>query len=478
MLTFKDVPIKSKLKLLLGLTGGIALTVSATAFIVNDFGMIRSHTIETLTIVADTLTASTAAVLKSDDPLAARDVLDGLSRRGMIEGACIYDRYGRILSVYGGPDGDEFWTPAPRESGHYIGEGNIDVFRRISDGKVMLGTLFLRGHTREIYAQIQRSVIIVSSALVVSLVLSIVLSSGLQNLISRPILRLVRAVRTVSSKGDFAIRVSKETEDELGILSDGFNAMMEQLQERDNQIEENRIQSLEARHLTIFSMAKLAEKRNLETGQHLERISNYVRILAECLASSGRFAEMLTPERIEMMFLTSPLHDIGKVGIPDSILLKPGKLDEDEFEVMKRHTIIGAEAVGSALERYPDVEYLRIARDMALTHHEKFDGTGYPHGLVGEQIPLCGRIIALADVYDALTTERVYKEAIDVEEACEIIMEGNGMHFDPNVVEAFVLARQEFVSLSKASVGDSKVTGSNNIWKEGLVGSIALQGKL
>jgi putative two-component system response regulator len=139
-----------------------------------------------------------------------------------------------------------------------------------------------------------------------------------------------------------------------------------------------------------------------------------------------------------MIYLTSPLHDIGKVGIPDSVLLKPSRLSDDEFQIMKTHVLIGAETLGAAVRQYPRVAYLRMARDVALTHHERFDGQGYPHGLSGQDVPLCGRIVALADVYDAVTSKRVYKQPVMHAVARDIVMGDAGSHFDPAVVQAFL----------------------------------------
>jgi putative two-component system response regulator len=149
------------------------------------------------------------------------------------------------------------------------------------------------------------------------------------------------------------------------------------------------------------------------------------------------------------------LHDIGKVGIPDAVLLKPGKLTPEEFEVMKQHARIGGETLDAALRAKPDAAYLQMARDIALTHHEKFDGSGYPLGLKGDDIPLCGRIVALADVYDALTAKRVYKEAFSHEKAKSIILEGSGKHFDPAIVEAFLKCEYQFITIRQRFADDS-----------------------
>ncbi len=208
-----------------------------------------------------------------------------------------------------------------------------------------------------------------------------------------------------------------------------------------------RILSLESRELIIFSLAKLAESRDPDTGTHLERMREYCRVLAEHLSQQAMFRDRVDGDYVQLIFMTSPLHDIGKVGIPDRILLKPGKLSSEEFEVMKQHPEIGARTLDAAVAAHPEAKFLCMARDIARCHHEKFDGSGYPAGLAGEDIPLCGRIVALADVYDALTTKRVYKPAFSHEQAVAIIREGRGRHFDPDIVDAFDANEQRFVAI-------------------------------
>ncbi|MBL9091122.1 MAG: response regulator [Planctomycetaceae bacterium] len=210
-----------------------------------------------------------------------------------------------------------------------------------------------------------------------------------------------------------------------------------------------RVLSLESRDLVIFSLAKLAEARDPETGAHLERIREYCRVLALSLGRSHRHCDVIDGLYVQMLYMTSPLHDIGKVGIPDSVLLKPGRLTKEEFEVMKQHAVIGGSTLAAAAEAHPRAKYLQMARDIAFTHHEKFDGSGYPHGLKGEAIPLCGRIVALADVYDALTTARVYKPAYSHSVAKDIILEGRGKHFDPQIVDAFLENENRFIDIRR-----------------------------
>ncbi len=211
-----------------------------------------------------------------------------------------------------------------------------------------------------------------------------------------------------------------------------------------------RILSLESRDVLLFSLAKLTESRDPETGLHLDRMREYCRILAQELAGWNKFNHKIDGEYVELLYLTSPLHDIGKVGIPDCVLLKPGRLTKEEFDIMKRHTIIGGETLSAVTKAHPEARYLAMARDIAYTHHEHFDGTGYPFGLRGSEIPLCGRVTALADVYDALTSHRVYKRKMSHEEARSIIIEGTGTHFDPDLVEAFLRREQDVIRIAQA----------------------------
>jgi len=209
----------------------------------------------------------------------------------------------------------------------------------------------------------------------------------------------------------------------------------------------DRILSLETRDLALFALAKLAESRDPETGSHIERVQSYSRLLAQQLSGLEKYKSVIDGNYLRLLYQTSPLHDIGKVGIPDQILLKPGKLDPEEFALMRTHTQLGAQTLDAALQRFPGAKFLVMAKDIAATHHEKYDGSGYPLGLVGENIPLCGRIVALADVYDALTSRRVYKEALPHQQAKELIVAVNGKHFDPDVVEAFLQIEEHFISI-------------------------------
>jgi putative two-component system response regulator len=213
-------------------------------------------------------------------------------------------------------------------------------------------------------------------------------------------------------------------------------------------IEQRTAEVVATRDIAIFAMARLAESRDPETGEHLERMRTYSRILALELGRSGPYRDRITETFVEDLYRSSPLHDVGKVGIPDDILLKPGRLTPEEFEVMKRHTLIGAEALVDTARHSDFGSFLTMAIEITRHHHERFDGRGYPDGLSGQQIPLAARIAALADVYDALTSARVYKPAYDPEKAREMIEAESGKHFDPAVVEAFQAVYPQFVTLS------------------------------
>ncbi len=205
--------------------------------------------------------------------------------------------------------------------------------------------------------------------------------------------------------------------------------------------------------VAILAMASLAETRDNETGNHIRRTQNYVKALAEELRTHPRFSAYLTEHNITMLFKSAPLHDIGKVGIPDCILLKPGRLTADEFAIMKTHTTLGRDAIAHAERSLgTDVEFLRIAKEIALSHQEKWDGSGYPQGLRAEDIPVSARLMALADVYDALISRRVYKDPMPHAKAVEIIEQGRGSHFDPDIVDAFLDIHGSFHTIALAFV--------------------------
>jgi putative two-component system response regulator len=200
----------------------------------------------------------------------------------------------------------------------------------------------------------------------------------------------------------------------------------------------------EAQQATIFTLAKLAELRDDDTGAHLERVRDYCQLLARRLGEDSPYADHITTDFVDCIQHASPLHDIGKVAIPDNILLKPGKLTNEEFEVMKTHTVIGAENMQTVFNRYADNPFIGMGIEIALYHHERWDGGGYPDGLVGRNIPLSARIMAVADCYDAIRSNRCYRKGLDHEKVKQILLEESGTHFDPEVIRAFIDLEDRF----------------------------------
>jgi putative two-component system response regulator len=199
-----------------------------------------------------------------------------------------------------------------------------------------------------------------------------------------------------------------------------------------------------AQDVTILAMTSLAETRDVDTGNHIRRTQYYVKALAEKLRNHPRFSWFLTDANIKMLFKSAPLHDIGKVGIPDRILLKPGRFEPYEFEIMKTHTTLGYDAIAHAENALgTSVGFLTLAKSIALSHQEKWDGSGYPQGLAGDDIPIAARLMAVADVYDALISRRVYKAGMPHEQAVQIMLEGRGKHFDADVFDAFIEIQDE-----------------------------------
>lgn len=207
------------------------------------------------------------------------------------------------------------------------------------------------------------------------------------------------------------------------------------------QVESRVNQFVTARHSLIFGLAKLADYRDTDTGAHLDRICTYSAMLAEHLRTQS---DEIDDDWMHCLKLAASLHDIGKVGIPDRVLLKPGRLTDEERSLMERHPLIGADTLLAIRKRLGDDDLINMSIQIALGHHERWDGNGYPFGLVGTETPLAARIVALADVYDALTSKRVYKDAMTHAQAFAIIVEGRGTQFEPGVVDAFEEIHEEF----------------------------------
>ncbi len=224
-------------------------------------------------------------------------------------------------------------------------------------------------------------------------------------------------------------------------LKNHQDALMELVRQRTDEIDKTQT-------VIIKSMGVLAEYRDPETGGHIKRTQNYVKTLAKEMRKNAKYSEYLSNETIFSLYKSAPLHDIGKIAVPDHILLKPGKLTTDEFSEMKLHSVFGRNSLKEIEQELPNETFLKHALEIAFCHHEKWDGSGYPNGLKGEEIPISARLMAIADVYDALVSKRVYKDAYTHEKAAEIIIAGKGKHFDPDMVESFKEIKDEFKKIA------------------------------
>ncbi len=229
-----------------------------------------------------------------------------------------------------------------------------------------------------------------------------------------------------------------KTDDEIEFLYDALCKMMISVAEQMRDLRHYTEATAQMQNGLIITMADMVESRDSDTGAHIQKTAAYVRIILDGLKRKGYYAEKLTPKYMSDAVISAPLHDVGKINVPDAVLNKPGKLNDEEYEIIKTHTTAGREIIERAIDTVHGENYLKEARNMAAYHHERWDGKGYPEGLHGEVIPLSARVMAVADVFDALTSKRVYKPAFSPEKAIEIIQEGSGSQFDPKCVEAFM----------------------------------------
>lgn len=265
---------------------------------------------------------------------------------------------------------------------------------------------------------------------------------------------IVKPIMVISSKMDNFLKdnvtsiepIKIESGDELELMADSFNRMAADINSYVKQISDTQME-------TIFSLAKLAQSRDDDTGKHLERVQQYCYVLAQKLALDSPYADQINDEFIKNIVNASILHDIGKVAISDLILLKPGKLTPEEFAEMKKHTVLGAQTLDEVHSKFGNNSFIETGILMANYHHERWDGNGYPEGLKEEKIPLAARIMAIADVYDALGTKRVYKDAFPQEKCVAIIQEGRGTQFDPVIVDAFMEVADKFYRI-RQELGD------------------------
>lgn len=236
------------------------------------------------------------------------------------------------------------------------------------------------------------------------------------------------------------------TGDEIEHLYDIFLEMMDSSRQYTSEIQAQKDRISKMQHSMIVVLADMVESRDENTGMHIHKTAEYVRIILEKMKQMGLHKDFITDKYITNVVNSAPLHDIGKIRIPDQILNKPGKLTDEEFAIMKSHAAAGGEMIEKVIKQVPDSSFLKEAKSIAAYHHEKWNGTGYPYGLAGEDIPFSARVMAVADVFDALVSKRIYKPQMPIEKAFSIIREGSGTHFDPEVVDVFFAAREQIQS--------------------------------
>jgi putative two-component system response regulator len=254
------------------------------------------------------------------------------------------------------------------------------------------------------------------------------------------------------------------------LVKEAADVLMRRNETLEEKVQERTRQLSAIQDVTIMALASLAETRDNETGNHIRRTQHFVKLLATTLACRPSYQEVLTPDVVERLYKSAPLHDIGKVGIPDHILLKPGRLTDAEFAIMKGHAALGLQAIQSAeTELGTPIEFLSMAKEIAYGHHEKWDGSGYPRGVAGLDIPLSARLMAIADVYDALISRRVYKEALSHEAAVAVIRDGRGTHFDPDLLDAFLTVQSDMRRIADRFVDPGTPAGRAPQDNEGLL---------
>lgn len=292
---------------------------------------------------------------------------------------------------------------------------------------------------------------IISLIAILIIILVVIISVLMSRSVTEPINKLADASLKIA-KGNQRQLIDIRTNDEIGILCSNFNIMINNLNSYKMKVMEEETVILSTQDVTIKSLAKLAEYRDESTGKHLERVKEYVKLICSLLRTDPKYEKYLTDKYIIDVSNSSILHDIGKVGIESSVLLKQGKLTDDEFKVIKSHTIIGGDALSKADKELGMKSFLALAKEICYYHHEKYNGTGYPKGLVGEQIPLSARITALADVYDALSTDRCYRKALSHRTTMEIMIDGSVGHFDPDILNIFKEHNDKFLEIRELLV--------------------------
>lgn len=301
----------------------------------------------------------------------------------------------------------------------------------------------------------------------ITAIIIIIISSFIKDTICRPISRLMNTVNEIR-KGNMDAIVQINSTEEFGAFSEAFNQMIRELkyskekleltnrnlEKTYKELEKSNIHLQKTQEMAIHGLSKLAESRDPETGAHIKRMQYYAKLIAIEIKNQDQFKDKIDENFINDIYTSSALHDVGKVGVPDAVLLKPGKLEPYERAIIETHTIIGGNALKETEEMLQkessgETSFLSMGKEIAYYHHERWDGNGYPAKLKGEEIPLAARIVALADVYDALTSDRVYRKKMSHDEAKAIILEGRGSQFDEDIILAFLNAEDRFIAIKE-----------------------------
>ena len=480
---------KNFIKFCLKIILGIAITMTAVSILASFlyqnlfYDYIQTNTEKEISAILDSVNLSSSILMQNNDFYDLQRMTESIGASGFIKEITIYDKNKNIIAsniIFNESDGlhtenldnlfsgrklkyiksdfssDTLVMAIPVNGSRYSIINNNDI----------TGVIYIKsdiGSIKGLLMNLNNSFLKTEFIIVILLLLCIIGIVTFSLFI--PASKLYKAAQAVS-EGDYSYHVDESKGREFYPLIKEFNNMTKKIKTRDEELKllhdklKGHNENLEIKvnkrdmelkltqDITIRSLAYLAETRDNETGSHIFRTQHYVETLAEYLKDNPKFSKVLTQKNIELMFKSAPLHDIGKVGISDSILLKPSGLTKEEFEIMKKHTIYGRETIEKSEKFIGNKSFLSFAKEIAYSHHEKWDGSGYPEGLSGEYIPLSARIMAISDVYDALVSKRPYKKAFTHEEAVRIILEGDGRtspeHFDPDILSAFSKIHHKF----------------------------------
>ncbi|WP_375459979.1 HD domain-containing phosphohydrolase [uncultured Enterovirga sp.] len=414
--------IRGKLDRLVFLSVGIALVVAGAMNVWHEADRWLASKRETLFATAHVFAAATSKAVASGDAGAVTQSLRAIGRVPGLVRAEVLDKRGAVLGEIG--SAVRLGTDADLDEGRehsvmaLLTSRTLQVSVPVVDGGEQVGRIVLVSDTGDLMDRFQGALLAATAASAVALALGIFLSHRLQRSITGPIVALSAAMANVERTNDYASVTTISSDDETGILASRFNGMIGEIRRATDQI-------LAREDEIIGRLSRAAEQRDDQTGQHVVRVARISRIIAERLR--------LDPVYVEELCRASPMHDVGKISVPDAILFKPGRLDPDERREMERHAQAGYRVLSGS-----NSKLVQLAAEIALSHHERWDGQGYPNGLAGDRIPLSGRITAVGDVCDALLSVRPYKQPWSLESVKAHLIENAGTHFDPDCVDALV----------------------------------------